>query len=88
MSVCFLSLFHTRLIFPSVSLMLVNRMVLNLRRASNSDDNTLSSLAVLSFAEPTDSILENIGVPLREGSEDHDCEGEVADPNEVQPGKE
>ena len=56
--------------------MLVNRLVLNLRKAGQNDSNdTVSSLAMLSFAESrADSFLGNIGAPLQDGYEDREEE--------------
>ena len=77
---------------PSTSLTLVNRLVLNLRRAGNIDINsvTVPSLATPAFAETGHSVLGNIGAPLRSGSENYDLEDddddqlEIVYPNEVQ----
>ena len=75
-----------------MSLVLINRLILNLRRAGNINDSTVCSLAMPSFAEPENSFLGNIGAPLRDGSENYDCDDddglEAVDPNDAQPGKE
>ena len=77
-----------------MSLMLTNRLVLNLRRAGNINDSTVRSLAMLSFAEPEHSFLGNIGAPLRDGSENYDRDDADADRieaielNDVRSGKE
>ena len=61
----------------SMSFLLVNRLVLNLRRAGNADNTSaVSSLAMPSFAEPEHSILGNIGAHLRDGTEDYEDEDE------------
>ena len=59
-----------------MSNLLVNRLVLNLRRAGNPTTNsTVPSLVTLSFAQPEQSFLGNIGAELRDGSENCDDEG-------------
>ena len=54
-----------------MSLVLVNRLVLNLRRAGSEDDTVNSLHSLPAFAQPTDSLLGNIGAPLRDGTESH-----------------
>ena len=63
----------------SLSFILINRLVLNLRRAGNINDSTIHSLTKPSFAEPEHSFLGNIGAPLRDGSESYSCEDEGDD---------
>ena len=57
-----------------MSLVLVNRLVMNLRRTGKLDNinDTVYTTALPSFAEPEDSILGNIGAPLRSGTERYD----------------
>ena len=55
-----------------MSLVLVNRLVLNLQRVAGSDGsetNTSSSFTRLSFIKHDHSILGNIGATLRDGTE-------------------
>ena len=60
-----------------MSNLLVNRLVLNLRRAGNPTTNsTVPSLVMPSFAQPEQSFLGNIGAELRDGSEKYDGEGD------------
>ena len=75
--------------------MLVNRLVLNLKRSGNINDNssTVRSLAMPSFAEPEQTFLGNIGAPLRDGTENYDCDDDddefrTTDPSDAQPGEE
>ena len=87
--VLFLPFVHVRL-----SIILVNRLVLNLRRAGNINNSTVPSLAMPSFAEREQSFLGNIGAPLRDGSENYDRDDddvdrlEAIESDDVQPGKE
>ena len=70
---------------PSLSIVLVNRLVLNLRRNDSDDsDETVQSIAILSFAVPEHSFLGNIGAPLRDGMEDYTLEGESESESDVQ----
>ena len=55
----------------------MNRLVLNLRREGSIIDDTVPSLAMPSFARLNDSILGNIGTPLRDGTESDDDEAHV-----------
>ena len=70
--------------------MLVNRLVLNLKRSGNINNSTIVSLAMPSFANSEHSFLGNIGAPLRDGSENYDGVDRDVDrdhgPSELRPG--
>ncbi len=55
--------------FPSsLSQILVNRLVLNLREIGNRDNSTISEVSHPRFA--TNRFLDNIGASMRSGSDD------------------
>ncbi len=59
----------------SLSAILVNRLVLNLRKVGNEDKDNMSTISQVGFA--TNRFLDNIGAPLRNGSEDSDFDDDV-----------
>ncbi len=56
----------------SLSPILVNHLVLNLRKAGNQDVSHISTVSQPRFA--TNRFLDNIGAPLRNGSEEMDID--------------
>ena len=75
------SLHH--LLALSLSVILVNRLVLSLRRAGNANDTIVQSVSPIAFAEAEFSYLGNIGAPLHlhdgDDTEDREDEGEEDD---------
>lgn len=64
-----------------LSIILVNRLVLNLRKAGNRDSSTFSEISQPRFA--TNGFLDNIGASLRNGSDDMDI-GEDLEEHELE----
>lgn len=57
-------------IYFRLSIILVNRLVLNLRQAGRAHDEMTSTVSMPAFA--TNPVLGNIGAPLRYGSQAED----------------
>ncbi|TDL15206.1 hypothetical protein BD410DRAFT_845412 [Rickenella mellea] len=72
---------HISMLGRPLTFILINRLVLNLRRASHIREGNLGSLPELAFA--TDSVLGNLGAPLRVDAEIDDEIEEIGDEVEV-----